>query len=165
MIALPADNSAILAEAINPALDLLPAKMRTDEARCLLLAVGRQESGFRAREQDGGPARGLWQFERNGVLGVMHNTASAEYLHRLIQDCDVRYGSTPIMDALETDDILAAGIARLLLWTDPWPLPRIGDEEAAWELYAVHLWRPGKPDRQRWHDSYTQAKETMRAFA
>lgn len=164
MITLPATNEAVLAEAINAALDLLAAKMRTDEARCLLLAIGRQESGFRTREQDGGPARGLWQFERNGVLGVMHASSSAEYLHRLIQDLDVRYGSTPILDALVTDDILAAGVARLLLWCDPRPLPAIGDKIGAWDLYE-RCWRPGKPSYSRWQDSYAQAMETMRAIA
>lgn len=170
MIALPATNEAVLAGAIDPALDLLPAKMRTDEARCLLLAIGRQESGFDARDQYDekgalGPALGFWQFERNGVLAVMHNNASAPYLYGLIKQLDIRYGSMPIWEALATIDELAAGCARLLMWADPYPLPKIGDEDAAWELYAIHLWRPGKPDRKRWTSSYEQAVETMRANA
>ncbi|MNL86831.1 hypothetical protein D3C87_2157110 [compost metagenome] len=45
--------------------------------------------------------------------------------------------------------MLAAGVARLLLWTDPKTLPSIGDVDAAWALY-LRTWRPGKPHPQTW---------------
>lgn len=162
MIALPATNETVLAEAIDPALEMLPAKLTCDPARCLLLAIGRQETGFRTRVQDGGPARGFPQFERNGVLAVMHNSASAAMAFDFIRDCGIKYGSNAVFAALETDDVLAMGLARLLLWTDPRPLPAIGDAQGAWDLYE-RCWRPGSPDYTRWKSAYGQAVETMEA--
>jgi len=44
------------------------------------------------------------------------------------------------------DDVLAAGLARLLLWSDPRRLPAVGDEEGSWALY-LRTWRPGAYDR------------------
>lgn len=165
MITLPATNDDILAHAIDPALELLHPTMRSPFARLMLLAIGAQESGYRTRVQDnGGPARGFWQTERNGVLAVMHNTTSGDYVFRLARDCGVRYGSIPMYDALETDDVFAAGLARLILWCDPRPLPPMGDIEAAWNCY-LRNWRPGKPDPERWQIVYPAALECVEAIA
>ncbi|WP_447751835.1 hypothetical protein [Pseudomonas nicosulfuronedens] len=46
--------------------------------------------------------------------------------------------------AIEHDDILAACMARLLLFTDPARLPALGDESGAWDMY-LRVWHPGKP--------------------
>ena len=54
----------VMRDAVRPALALLPAAMNTPQARCMLLAIGLQESRFVHRRQIGGPARGFWQFER-----------------------------------------------------------------------------------------------------
>ncbi|HEY0201134.1 MAG TPA: hypothetical protein VGC24_05530, partial [Burkholderiaceae bacterium] len=59
--------------------------------------------------------------------------------------CKVRgVAFTPqaVWDALDDDDLLAAGFARLLLYTDPAPLPAVGDVEGAWAYY-LRNWRPG----------------------
>ena len=58
--------------------------------------------------------------------------------------------------AMETDDILAAAAARLLLFTDPRRLPALGDDREAWNLY-LRNWRPGKPHRTTWPSLYAQA--------
>ena len=50
--------------------------------------------------------------------------------------------SEPVYAAIEFDDVLAAALARLLLWSDPGKLPGKGDTEAAWQLY-LRTWRPG----------------------
>src|SRR5699024_10369063 len=56
---------------LDPALSLLPAVMDTHQARVMLLAIALQESDLAYREQIGGPAHGLWMFERGGgVKGV-----------------------------------------------------------------------------------------------
>ncbi|MNY10013.1 hypothetical protein D3C86_1429660 [compost metagenome] len=47
-----------------------------------------------------------------------------------------------IWNAIEQDGLLAAALTRLLLWSDPRPLPAVGDEEAALALY-LRTWRPG----------------------
>ena len=76
---------AILRTAINPALGMLPAKMDTDAARVMLLAIGLQESRFEHRRQMGnGPARGFWQFEKGGgVKGCVQHPSSAHHLRQL----------------------------------------------------------------------------------
>ena len=154
--------SQIIETAVNPALALLPAVMNTPPARCMLLAIGLQESRFVHRRQIGGPARGFWQFEkgsrssRGGVWGVYLHAASKDHLAALCEARSVACDPDAIYAALEYDDVLAAGVARLLLWTDPGKLPCIGDADAAWALY-LRTWRPGKPHPQTWPDLYRQA--------
>ena len=159
--------SEIRARAIKPALALLPARMSSPEAEVMLLAIGLQESRFEHRRQlvgspprPTGPAKSFWQAEQGGgmVSGLLH------YHDDRVRDlavglCAVR-GVEPapraLWDAIEQDDVLAAGLARLLLWTDPGRLPRLGDAGGAWQLY-VRTWRPGKPHRSTWADLYEQA--------
>ncbi|QWF39250.1 hypothetical protein [Bordetella hinzii] len=147
---------------IDPALELLPARMDTVAARVMLLANGLQESRFQHRRQIGGPARGFWQFEkgtrasRGGVWGVFLHPASKDHLAALCRARSVACDPDAIYAALEYDDVLAAGVARLLLWTDPKALPAVGDVEAAWALY-LRTWRPGEPHPKTWPALYAQA--------
>lgn len=157
------DLDAITDAAILPALALLPPAMNTPQARVLLLAIGLQESRFQHRRQIGGPARGFWQFEHNGgVRGVLMHPASREDALRICAARHVAPVSATIYAALETDDILAAAFARLLLWTDPLRLPDAGDADGAWALY-LRTWRPGKPHPQTWSALYAQALSAMEA--
>jgi hypothetical protein len=161
MLALPASNADVLVQAIEPALALLPDAMTSDAARVMLLAIGRQESGFATRTQISGPARGFPQFEMGGVMGVMRHPASAEHCKDLCAERDVGYAPSLIYKALANDDVFAMGMARLLLWTDPRPLPALGDMQGAWNLYE-RCWRPGKPSYPRWHqDAYPAALQTL----
>lgn len=151
---------AALSTAINPALDLLPAKMRSPEACVMLLAIGGQESQLKFRTQAGGPARGLWQFETGGVREVMQK-ADPRDVTNLFDARDVHYAVTNAMYAIETDDIFAAGMARLLLWCDPKPLPPIGAMGTAWNYY-VRNWEPGKPRPTDWPANYRAAVQAVR---
>lgn len=147
---LPISPSDAIHRVIEPALDLLPSKMGSDEALVMLVAIALQESNLDAREQHGGPARGLWQFERGGgVHGVLTHHAVRDYARKLCasRGCPATESSAYL--ALAGDDILAAGFARLLLWTDPQALPAIGDIDGAWKLY-IRTWRPGKPRAPHW---------------
>jgi hypothetical protein len=151
--------------AINPALRLLPAAMDSDRARVILLAIGLQESQYLTRVQmGGGPARGYWQFERGtpatrgGVTGVMLHTASAAHLLSVCNARGVSFDSLEIWNALTWDDVLAAALARLLMWTDPRTLP--DDAPGGWDLY-MRTWRPGKPHPNRWAGFYAQAVATV----
>lgn len=148
----------IVRTAIDPALALLPAKMDTPAARVQLLAIGLQESRFLYRRQLGnGPARGLWQFERTGgVRGVLTHPASREHAYRICAGRGVAPVAAAVHPALETDDVLAAAFARLLMWTDGWRLPAVGDAQGGWEMY-IRTWRPGKPHPQTWAGLYAQA--------
>lgn len=159
-------------QAIQPALALLPARMKSPKAEVMLLAIGLQESRFQHRRQlvgnpprPTGPAKSFWQAEQGG--GMVHGLL--RYHDARVRDiatglCVVR-GVSPdtlsVWNAIEHDDVLAAGLARLLLWTDPQRLPAIGDAQGAWDLY-LRTWRPGKPHRRTWDAFYAQAmKEVM----
>lgn len=154
----------ILDQAIDPALRLLPVEMSSDRARVMLLAIGLQESRFEYRRQVKGPARGFWQFEcgtqasRGGVWGVCLHPLTSLHANVLCASRGVKFNAVYIYAALENDDILAAGIARLMLWTDPAMLPT--QQQAAWELY-LRTWRPGKPYPQTWPGLFARATEAM----
>ncbi|WKB53032.1 hypothetical protein [Eleftheria terrae] len=158
----------VIETAIDPALALLPDAMDSNQARVMLVAVGLQESRLRYRRQNGGgPARGLWQFERGtlesqgGVWGVYLHRASRFWLNELCKARRVDFDPDFIYDSLEDDDVLAAGVARLLLFTDPHPLPAVTDELGAWDLYAKRTWRPGKPHRSTWAGFHRAAREAV----
>jgi len=157
------DLKTVIEVAIEPALALLPSKMDTAAARVMLLAIGLQESRFLHRRQLGdGPARGLWQFERGGgVRGVLTHPASREYAYRICKVRDVEPIAAAVHPALETDDVLAATFARLLMWTDAWSLPPMGDALGGWGLYT-RTWRPGKPHPQTWAALYGQSVAEVR---
>lgn len=153
--------SEIREQAIAPALALLPARLSAPEAEIMLLAIGLQESRFTHRRQIGGPARGFWQFEKGGgVRGVLRHTATAGHARVLCEARGVPATEDAVYAALEHDDVLAAGFARLLLWSDPRPLPVLGEVAAAWDLY-LRIWRPGKPHRRTWDALYAQALEEV----
>lgn len=151
---------------IEPALLLLPAKMESPQAVAMLLAIGLQESHFEYRRQHGnGPAKSFWQAEQGGgmVTGLLRYRVDS--VRDLAAGLCVVRGVAPaasdVWNAIEHDDILAAGLARLLLYTDPARLPALGDESGAWELY-LRTWRPGKPRPKEWSANYAAALEAVR---
>lgn len=154
--------------AVGKALAMLPAAMNSEEARVMLYAIGLQESRFEHRRQlvgdpprPVGPAKGYWQFERlGGCAGVVRNTASRYWMAQVCRMRGVEFSALAIWDALETDDVLAAATARLLLFTDPKRLPEPGDANGAWNLY-IRTWRPGKPHRGTWDALYAQAMKVI----
>ena len=158
-------TETIRREAILPALALLPARMNSPAAIALLLAIGLQESRLTHRRQIGGPARGLWQFERGGgVRGVLEHPSSKKLAAAVCEARGVEPIASRVYGALEDDDVLAAAFARLLLWTDPKPLPAIGDTQSGWDLY-IRTWRPGKPHRHTWDALYATATEDLPCIA
>lgn len=153
--------------AIDQAMVILPHGMDTPQARVMLLSIGLQESEFTHRRQMGnGPARGFWQFERGtrqtrgGVWGVYLHDASRFWLDRLCASRGVQFLPDSIYEALETDDVLAAGVARLMLFTDPLRLPLIDDADGAWGLY-LRTWRPGKPRPATWPANHKRARQSL----
>lgn len=144
--------------AIAPALKIVG--FDNVKARVMLLAIGLQESRFTHRVQMGwGPARGFWQFEKGGgVKGVMKHLTSSARADALCKWRGVAFESDTIWHALAKDDVLAAGFARLLLLTDPRPLPSLDDADGAWAYY-LRNWRPGKPHEKTWANFHKQARE------
>lgn len=142
---------------IREALGGVMSRFDSPEARVMLYAIGLQESRFQHRRQVGGPARGFWQFERGGgVAGVLNHPASRGPAAAVLTLRGVP--ASGAYAALEHDDMLACAFARLLLYTDPRPLPATAD--AAWDYYLDN-WRPGKPHRQTWDALYAQAREAF----
>lgn len=147
---------------LTPALAMLPAVTDTPQARVEMLAIALQESDFSYREQIGGPARGLWMFERGGgVKGVLKHHATRDFARHVCRERGVNPNRWAVYKALAHDDILACCFARLLLWTDPHALPALGDESGAWDLY-LRTWRPGKPRPAHFSGNYRQALLAVR---
>jgi len=154
--------AAIVQSAVNPALALLPAKMDSREARLMLLAIGLQESGFSTHVQmlpngKRGPAHGYLQFEKTGVAGVMNHPASRLWMVDLCKARNCAFKTEAVWAQIETDDVLAMGLGRLLLWTDPKPLPGILDAQGAYELYD-RCWRPGRKRPKDWPANHAAAR-------
>lgn len=158
MLPLPIKPGDALAQIINPALDELPQAMRSAQARVLMLAIALQESGLSYRAQlNGGPALGLWQNEQEGMVrGVLKSSSTRGYALALCEAHRVPATEAAVWDALEDDDLLAAGIARLGLWADPNPLPEVRDVHGGWLCY-LRNWRPGRPRPGDWGDNYDAA--------
>lgn len=154
--------SNVISTAISPAMALLPVQMDTPEARVMLLSIGLQESRFTTRQQIGGPARGFWQCEqgtqasRGGIWGFFLHPASRYWLSGMCDERGVSFDPVSIYSALDQDDVLAAGVARLGLFTDPQRLPAVDDCASAWALY-LRVWHPGKPKPDTWPALHAQA--------
>jgi len=155
----PAAMTELMPLVVSAAYLLLPSPMRSDRASAMLIAIALQESKMlRRRQLGGGPARGLWQFERSGLRGVMAHSASCQHFANMARNC--RY---PLIDdvdhmliAVEHNDIFACAVARLLLWTDAEPLPGRDNPASAWQLY-LRTWNPGKPRPEGWAASFSDA--------
>lgn len=158
--------------AVEPALHLLPARMNSQQAVVMLLAIQLQEDPQQKRRQwPTGPARGLLQFEQGGgVVGVLRHVASREHAVRVCDLRQVQPVAEQVYAALEHDDVLAMAFGRLLLWTDAYPLPAVGEVEKAFQLY-LRTWRPGAYSRgttaqkaslrKKWGLNYAKAMDAV----
>jgi hypothetical protein len=142
---------------VLPGLKLLPDSMDTPAARAMLLAIGLQESRFEHRRQEGGPARGFFQFELGGgVAGVLQHHSSKGIAMDALKRLQYGLNAREAYEAIEHNDLLAAAFARLLLWTLPVRLPGPNDYDHSWGQYLA-AWRPGRPHRETWNTFYWQA--------
>lgn len=146
LIDLPA-SAQTLQPVIQSAYAWLPSALNSRAASVELTAIALQESGLVTRQQFGGPAHGLWQFELGGVALVAKSPYLTSYLTQHA------YPASPVFlyGQIKQDDVLACLLARMTLWSDPRALPT--DEEGGWEYY-IRNWRPGKPSRIRWTRSW-----------
>jgi hypothetical protein len=140
--------------ALTPGLSLVPKAMDSERARALVLAIALQESDLTHRRQHGGgPARGYLQFEPAGIRAVLrHRTSRAHAIHAC-EALDIGPNVDEVYAALEHCDPLAVVFARLLLWTDPDPLPGRHDADVGWTIYQ-RTWRPGRPRPETWRGCY-----------
>lgn len=154
---------------VFPALEYLSQlaekNLNTRDARRLLVAIAWQESRIKDRAQivggsgtaiSYGPARGFWQFEKGGGLsGVIAHRSTQQLAVKLFKDMAIPFPQQFL--AVELNDTIACCFARMLLYTDPRPLPGGNPawaiEEQAWDYY-VRNWRPGKPHRNTWSEAW-----------
>ncbi len=131
-------------------------QMASRKAVIWLTAAGLQESDLRYRQQKGGPARGLWQFESGTPDLVMRHPKIVAMPRVSALVSDLTGDTSTIYERLKHDDALAVIMARLLLWTDGQPLP--STELEGWETY-MRVWRPGKPRPADWPRNWAMAVE------
>ena len=152
----------LLLTAVDPALALLGGLGVASDgrARLLVLAIAGQESAWAERRQIGGPARSFWQFERGGGTAGLFRVVP-DKLAAVCAACRVPFEEGVVFEAMAWHDVVAAAMARLLLWTDAAALPEIGDVAAAWAYY-LRTWRPGAPHPERWPARYGTAMGLVR---
>ena len=148
----------IRAHILPAALSLLPPSMDTPDARRLILAIGLQESRFEHRRQVSGPARGYFEFERGGVMGLIRHPATQPHLQAAVlalkYDPEMASDDIGLHAAIEHNDMLACVLARLNLWWLPGAPAATQDD--GWNQY-VAAWKPGKPRPETWADCWAQA--------
>lgn len=137
----------------------------SDDTRRFVLCVAMQETELSARYQNApdpepGEARSWWQFERAGVNGVMTHASSQDLARTACDRLAVVFETEAVWRSLEGNSLLACMFARLLLLTDPYPIPTNVDD--AWTCYADRLWRPGAPHPETWWDNWAIADQTVR---
>ncbi|MGO1000742.1 hypothetical protein [Lysobacter sp. CA196] len=148
MLRLPALPTALVREVIVPALARFPASWSTRDAIVLLVAIAIQETQLATRRQGTplkpGPARGLWQFEVAGASGVLQHPETHAQAQALCRQAGIHASAGAVHRRVEVDDLFACQFARLLLRTDPSPLPYAHlSAEAAAFAYYLRNWRPG----------------------
>lgn len=129
----------------------------SDAARVLVMTIAGQESRWKARVQVGGPAHSYWQFERyGGVAALFDHPATRLKLGTFCASQDILYDPDVVYEAMIYNDPLACAMARLLLYSDPAPLPVYWDKAAGWQYY-LRNWRPGAPHPDVWSSLHDQA--------
>ncbi|UUJ74512.1 hypothetical protein [Microcystis phage Mae-Yong1326-1] len=171
---------AFLARVLDPGLDWVEANAGVSRSRAaarpFLLAVAMQETGLAWRAQivagdrtRAGPARGWWQFEQPTLGLLLGHRVSQAPLRALCRAAVVPAEPDDIWRVIEGHDSLAVGVARLLLLTDPQPIPVAEDD--AWACYADRLWRPGawsrgtpverQALRSKWAENWRAAQQAV----
>ena len=168
MLALPATPIELLEQVIEPALQMLPVRFDMPDdrqsIRVQLIAEALQETSLATRQQVGGPAHGLWQFEdgeESAVALVLRHPLVGSIAQAFCQKRSIPPTHDAVYEAVLTDDILACGLARLDLYCDPHPLPDLGDAQAAWDVY-MRVERPGGPRPAAWQGNYAMALQAVK---
>ncbi len=164
-------------EIVKPTLELMEKMPEvqipaTEKAAVLVMTIAGQESNWAARRQVGigqyhpqtVGARGYWQFESTGGGPVALNDVMQKTPRQLAAVCawlEIPNDELTLYEALAWNDTLACALGRLLLWTDPHPLPDVGNKVASWDYY-VRNWRPGAPHPDVWPGHYDTALAAMK---
>jgi len=148
MLELPISPATLVREVITPGWAAFPVGMASPAAVCLAVAICVQESNLADRRQGPdskpGPARGLAQFERAGVAGVLNHPATDDLARMVCALHKLPASASVVHKAMESNDILCLQFTRLnLLWDKaPLPAPTLSNRDKAFAYY-VRTWRPG----------------------
>lgn len=157
----------LLITGIIPALAELHARgiRDTPEARRFLLAIALQESALQHRRQvvaggaENGPASSFWQFEKGGgCVGVLTHHAVKSHAEAICAAYNVQATPGGLWEAMRYNDVVAAGLARLLVYTLPGKLPT--NSADGWQQY-LDAWRPGQPHESRWPRNWAIATDVV----
>jgi hypothetical protein len=140
-------------------LDHLTAVPSDDRARVLLMTIAGQESAWKFRVQQGGPAHSYWQFEKGGGVAQLFAVTPTQ-LRKVCEALDISYDIDTVYQAMVYNDVLACSMARLLLWQDPAALPAVGEVDLAYAYYDRN-WRPGAKRPQDWPPNYATARTAL----
>jgi hypothetical protein len=149
--------------------EVMAPKFDSPSARIQLLTTGLQESRFIYRVQvGGGPAYSFWQEEPNGVKAVLNHVVVGPILIDACNRLGVASDWETVYREVITNDELACVVARLILYADSNPLPKVGDSDGAFNYY-IRNWRPGAYARgtqtqkdailAKWYKNYAIAQE------
>lgn len=151
-----------------PTLRRLGPAYASAEAAVLQLAAFYQESQLKHREQIGGPALGLAQFDpgKGAMVGlVLTGPNKVTWARDAVDERGVDPDDFEAARQLaKEDDELAVILSRAGMWCDAKRLPRLGQEKEAWAAYR-RIWNPGKPRPEKWADSYKRALDAWRELA
>lgn len=153
----------LLKTGIDPALAWLAQHAGipvTRDARRFLLAIAFQESGLVDRRQivrgqPTGPAVSFWQGElTGGMILVLKHPTTGPHMRAMCEAFAVDPTPAALWEAMRYNDVLAAGAARLLVYTLPGKLPTLA--LPGWNQY-LSAWRPGIPRNESWAGNWAAA--------
>ncbi len=149
---------------IYPMLDFMADECGIKSGRAsylMLMTIAQQESLIKYRRQVGGPAVSWWQFEKGGgVRGVLTHERTKPIIIKICSALAVPYVVESVYEAMPHNDLLSCAMARLLLYSDPRPLPT--DAENGWQYY-LRNWRPGKPHPDTWGGFWAESEAALEA--
>lgn len=141
----------------------IPSIRASVEEQVMLCAIPGQESGWQNVQQaDGGIARGFYQQQQNDLGDILANPATDAKAVIVCLKLGISPTAMSVYTALLGNTKLQIAFARLNLWSDPKPLPKVGDLDEAYACY-LRVWRPGAPSAARWADVYPAALAAVRA--
>jgi hypothetical protein len=97
------------------------------------------------------------------VKGVINHRNTKDILLKVLLSLNIAPSSGACYDCLAEPehDALATVFARLLLYTDPHPLPALNcAPDLAWDYYFRN-WRPGRPHRHTFDAYLIHAREAV----
>lgn len=159
---LPLSLSTVHKRIIIPALSLFDPYLASKDAIVLLLIIGYVESGYATRLQVNGPAKGFWQCEIESVVNLFNETFFVQTLPTLASHFNVECNALSFFDQLPENDQLACCVARMNLETNPLQLPPAGAVLDSYQYY-LNTWRPGKPSKTRWINSYKRVIDYVKS--